>query len=87
MINGDSILRKVEAKDNILARYLDSGWTDDKIVDAIYERAYGRPPSERDRASVLGFLESEKASGRSRRRALEGVLWTVLNSEEFQVNH
>jgi hypothetical protein len=87
MINGESILRKVEAKDNILARYLDSGWTDERIVEAIYERAYARPPSEKDRASVLGFLEAQKASGRSRRRALEGVLWTVLNSEEFQVNH
>lgn len=87
MINGDTLLKKVESKDNILTRYLDESWSDDRIIDAIYQSAFARLPSPRDRAAVKEFIAAEQAAGRSRRKALEGVLWTVLNSEEFQVNH
>jgi hypothetical protein len=87
MINGDTVLKKVQAQNNVLSSWLTEGWTDDQIVNAIYERAYSRPPSDNERGRVRDFVRDEEATGRSRRRALEGVLWTVLNSKEFQVNH
>ncbi len=87
MINGDTVLKKVQAPDNDLSRWLAEGWPDNRIVEVIYERAYARPPSERERETVSDFLTSQQSTGSSRRRALEGVLWTVLNSKEFQVNH
>ena len=87
MINGDTILKKVQAPDNALSRWMGEAWPDDRIVDAIYERAYARPPSDAERGAVRDFIKAEQSTGSSHRRALEGVLWTVLNSKEFQVNH
>ncbi len=87
MINGDTILKKVEATDNVLDGWLKDDWPEERIVDMIYQRAYARHPSDKERAAATEFIQSEVAAGRSRRRALGGVLWTVLNSKEFQVNH
>jgi hypothetical protein len=87
MINGDTVKRKLEAKDNLLARWLAEPRTDEQIVAALYERAYSRPPSAREQTVIREYLTSEQAAGRSRRRALEGVLWSLLNSKEFQINH
>ena len=87
MINGETVLKKVRAQDNVLSRWMGEGWSDDRIIDAIYARAYARDPSDGERATVKDFIKDEQAAGRSHRRALEGVLWTLLNSEEFQVNH
>ena len=87
MINGDTVKRKLEARDNLLARWLEETRTDDQIVEALYERAYSRPPSERERTVIREYLASEQQAGRTRRRALEGVLWSLLNSKEFQINH
>lgn len=87
MINGATVMQKVEAKDNVLTTWLAQGRTDREIVGAIYARAYARIPSEEERQTLVTFLDAEQTAGRSRRRALEGVLWTVLNSKEFQVNY
>jgi hypothetical protein len=87
LINGEAVTKKVQAKDNILTTWLKDGGADDQIIDAIYLRAYARAPSASELTAVKEFIDSEIAAGRSRRRALEGVLWSVLNSKEFQVNH
>jgi hypothetical protein len=87
MINGDTILKKVQAPDNVLGGWMKAEWSDDRIVEAIYQRAYARPASSSELTAVREFIQSEMAAGRSRRAALGGVLWTVLNSKEFQVNH
>ncbi len=82
MMNGDTIRQKVEVPSNILEGAKDNG-----ILDLLYERAYARPPSETERRVLARFLETEQAAGRTRRRALENLLWSVLNSKEFQLNH
>ena len=87
MMNGRTIREKVEAEDNILGKRLAEGRDDSAIVAEIYERAYSRPPNELERNTVTAFLASERETGRERRRALENVLWAVLNSKEFLLNH
>jgi hypothetical protein len=87
MINGATVLQKVQTERNIMSELLSKGWTDDRITQAVYLRAYSRSPSERESQAIREFIEAELAAGRSRLRALEGVLWTVLNSMEFKVNH
>jgi hypothetical protein len=87
MINGDTVLEKVQADANILTGHLEAGLTDDDIITDLYLRAYARVPSDEERMAVNEFVSAEVAAGRSRRRALEGVLWTMLNSMEFKVNH
>lgn len=87
LMNGESVRDKVEAQDNILGELLGQDLDDTQVVAGIYERSYARPPTEADLSRITGFLATERTAGRSRRRAFENVLWAVLNSKEFQLNH
>lgn len=87
LMNGATVRDKVGAEGNILGDLLGQGIADGQVVAALYERAYARPPSQREQDRIARFVAAERAAGRSRRRAFENVLWAVLNSEEFQLNH
>lgn len=87
LMNGRAVREKVEAEHNILGRLLAQGLTDEQIASHLFERAYARLPTPPDLERVEGFLESERMAGRDRRRAFENVLWAVVNSKEFQLNH
>ena len=87
LMNGASVRDKVEARGNILGELLGRHSADEEVVDALYERAYARLPNPAERDRIAQFMDREEAAGRSRRRAFENVLWAVLNSEEFQLNH
>lgn len=87
LMNGVSVRDKVEASGNILGELLGAGLDDEQVVGRIYERAYARGPTPSEWDRVSGFLAGELSAGRSRRRALENVLWAVVNSKEFQLNH
>ena len=85
-MNSDTVREKVSSEDNVLGRLLAEGLEDDQIVERLYQRAYARSPTPEQSGRLLEYVQAESAAGRSRRRALENVLWTVLNSKEFQLN-
>ena len=87
LMNGTSVRDKVEADGNILSEFLAQDLRDEQVVAAIYERAYARPPTEAELGRITEFLAHERSAGRARRRAFENVLWAVVNSKEFQLNH
>ena len=87
MMNGTTVRDKIEAEHNVLGKLIAADFSDAGIVAEIYERAYSRPPAERERETVARFLSDEAEAGRGRRRALENFLWAVLNSKEFQLNY
>lgn len=87
LMNGEAVGEKVEAPGNILGKLLGQGLSDEQVTARIYERAYARSPTPADLARIADFIASERLAGRGRRRALEHVLWAVLNSKEFQLNH
>ena len=72
-------------KSNILAAW--ENLPDGEVARTLYERAFARRPSAAELSSVAEYLASEKAAGRTRRKALEGLLWATLVSKEFQLNH
>ena len=86
-MNGATVRDKVEAEGNILGELSGQGSADGQVVAALYERAYARQPSQGEQDRIARFIAAERAAGRTRRRAFENVLWAVLNSEEFQLNH
>ena len=86
MMNSGTIRDKVEAKQNVLTDLLDQNLDDKAIVSSVYERAYARKPTPAQWDSISRFIADEQEAGRTRRRALENVLWAVLNSKEFQLN-
>ena len=61
--------------------------SDAEILNNLYERAFSRPPTPAEQERMLRYLAEEQARDRSRRSAWEGILWSVLNSKEFQTNH
>jgi len=85
LMNGKTVQSKVEDKGNILVSW--EGMADADVARALYERAFARQPSAAELGYVVDYLASEKASGRTRRKALEGMLWATLVSKEFQLNH
>lgn len=87
MMNGSTVMEKLRARDNILDALITSGRNDDEIATALYRASYMRPPSAAELDNVRQYLGSEQQAGRTRRRALEGFLWSILNSKEFQLNH
>lgn len=87
LINGETLLKKVESPDNIVGVWLKAGWTDERITEGLYERAYARMPTEQERAAVKEYVLAEQGAGRRRQEAWNGVMWTLINSKEFQVNH
>lgn len=58
----------------------------DQAVTNLYYATVSRPPSPSEAATVLAMVR-ERPEGEARRRALEDVLWTLLNSREFLFNH
>lgn len=86
MMNSETIRDKVEADQNVLTDLVDQNLDDRAIVGQVFERAYAREPTPNQWAAISRFIADEQQSGRTRRRALENMLWAVLNSKEFQLN-
>ena len=87
LMNGETVQPKIVEPNNVLGRLLATDKTDAEILNDLYMRAYSRLPSAGERDDIDTYLAAEKAAGQSRRGALEGVLWSILNSKEFQLNH
>jgi hypothetical protein len=85
LMNGKTIQSKVEDTANILSSW--EALADSEVPRALYERAFSRQPNDAEFGFVTEYLASAKASGRTRRKALEGLLWAALVSKEFQLNH
>ena len=54
-----------------------------KIADAVFLNVLSRAPSKKEQAMVKSFLEKQK----NRDRALGDLVWALLSSTEFYVNH
>jgi hypothetical protein len=86
LMNSNTIRDKVEAGDNVLGKLVTRGLDDRAVVNDLFERAYAHPPSVAQWQNIERYLATEREAGRDRRRALENVLWAILNSKEFQLN-
>ena len=87
LMNGEGVSEKIEADDNLLGELLAENSENEDVLAQIYERAYCRLPTQAEQVKVTRFIAAEKSAGRGRRRAFENVLWAVVNSKEFQLNH
>ena len=79
LINGESIRAMLVATDNRLGRLLDSGVSDDLILDELTLAALARRPTPSERAGFLGHIRQAS----DRRRAWEDAAWAIVNSKEF----
>ncbi len=87
LMNADAVREKIESPKNVLASLLEQTVDDRAVVDSLYLRALSRPASSAEWSQLEVFLAAEKKAGRTRRRAFENVLWALINTKEFQLNH
>ncbi len=83
--NGDTILKKLAAKDGKSNRCSASGLPNYRIIEELYLSALSRYPTDRELAQLLAVMNEAPAS--ERRAVLEDVFWAVLSSREFLFNH
>jgi hypothetical protein len=79
LIGGRRIDAKLRDPDNRIGRLLAKGQSDGEIVTEFYLAALCRYPTIAELRAATGYITGRP----DRRRALEDVLWAVLNTKEF----
>ncbi len=84
ILNGDTLVQKLEAKDNRISQQLEGNMPNEQLVDGLYLAALCRFPTDTERARVLMILDAALPS--EHRPAIEDLYWSVLSSKEFLFN-
>jgi hypothetical protein len=80
LMNAPAIASKIADDSGLCAQVAKSDRTPQQIVDELYLAAFSRFPTHEE--SIALIAEFEK-SGTDRRRLVEDMLWSMLNSPEF----
>lgn len=89
MQNDDALLQLIERKDGWHQQVLtfelqDNQWQDvHRVIDTAYLRTLSRLPREEERVAAAKYL----TEGSSPAAALRDLLWALVNTKEFVVNH
>jgi hypothetical protein len=86
LMNSDGLQEKLASTDPLATvQSLASGTADPPaIVDHLYLACYGRRPTETESRTAQAAITTDPAG---RRRAIEDILWALVNSAEFVFNH
>lgn len=85
LANGDTINKKLEAKENRIDKLLAAEVPPEKIVEEAYLSALCRFPTEAEKSKLLQVLG--KGTGKDQRMLVEDLYWAILSSKEFLFNH
>jgi hypothetical protein len=81
--NGDTINKKLEARDCQVARCLKDNMTTPQIIEHAYLGAFSRFPTSNERYKLAKIIQASP----DRRAAIEDMYWALLSSKEFLFNH
>ncbi len=84
ILNGETLIQKLEAKDNRLSKQLEASLPPEQLADELFLSALSRFPTDRERQRMAEILSV--ASPEERRQAVEDLYWSVLSSKEFLFN-
>ena len=79
LMNSPALNRKLSLETGRPAKLAASGKSNAAIVEEVYLLIYNRLPTEPERLAALEYLPE----GDQRRRAIEDLFWTLLNTPEF----
>jgi hypothetical protein len=82
LLNGDTTTQKIQAG-NLIGRRLAEKKTPSDIIDELYIRCLSRKPLPQEKAKLEGLMAAEP----DKKKALDDILWAILNSREFMFNH
>ncbi len=83
--NGDTVNKKLAAKDSVVAKLLDSKPSDVKLIEEASLASLSRLPTTTEKARFLKALAGTKDA--ERRAVVEDIFWAMLSSREFLFNH
>src|SRR5262249_6428183 len=76
MINGQTVRRKLETRENRLGRLLAAGASERELLEEIYLAALCREPNPAETAAMGEYLR--RVRDRDRRSAWEDIVWAIL---------
>jgi hypothetical protein len=82
MMNGDSVVKKINAGDGRLAKLLEAG-DDAKALEELFLATLSRLPRETERS----VFAKQLAAAENKAEAWRDLFWALLNSKEFVFNH
>jgi hypothetical protein len=83
LANHPRVLKKIYADDGRVAQVVKENADNAHRIEEIYLMSVGRPPSDTERQTCVSYVEQRDAS----LRAFQDVLWSLLNTREFILNH
>jgi hypothetical protein len=83
LMTDPSLLRKIEEPTGRLQKLLESEGTDDKLLDELFLATLSRRPSDEERRA----FHDHRQKAPDRRAAFTGVIWALVNTREFLLNH
>ena len=83
--NGDTVNQKLQAKGNVIDKFLADKTPQDKIVEDAYLSALSRYPTDKERQQILEILRD--ANDADKHKLLEDFYWGLLSSNEFLFDH
>ncbi len=83
-INGETLNRKLTARNGTVDMMMKLGLSDEKVADHLYLSALTRHPTGEERRELLKALAETREN---RRQAIEDLAWAVLTGKEFMFNH
>ncbi|EEF60703.1 DUF1549 domain-containing protein [Pedosphaera parvula] len=83
--NGTTLNKKLEAKENIIAKWMADKIPADKIIEDAYLTSLSRFPTATEKQKMVATID--QAGEKDKRAALEDIYWALLSSKEFLFNH
>jgi hypothetical protein len=84
LMNSPELQEKLSHEGGTVARFVASQTPDESVVETLYLAAFSRQPTAEEHSEALQYLG---ARGANRRQAIEDLVWSLLNSQEFVFNH
>jgi len=83
LANSDEVENKIADGKGRAKKLIDTNRTPAEIVEEIYLSAFSRSPRPDERTSAISYIELAQ----DRNKAVQDLLWAILNSREFMYNH
>lgn len=85
LTNGKTIQDKLEAKESVVSKLIESNAPDQEIIKTAYLAALSRYPTETETQRLTTLLAETPAA--ERRAAIEDLYWSIFTSKEFLFQH
>jgi hypothetical protein len=82
LLNGDATTSRI-AQGNLIGRRLAEKKTPEQIIEELYLRCLSRKPVATETQKLMALVNAEP----DKKKALDDVFWSLLNSREFMFNH